>query len=452
MQLSMNLSQKQSLSQHMQQSAEILQMGALTLFEYIQGLAMENPVMEWEEPKEEQEYDKALKRLEWLEASDEQNKGYYQQEREDREENDDWRFPQRQEQTLEEYLLFQINILPIKAKQRAVLRFLAESILDSGYLEEDSLQAAKEQFFLSEQGLQKALKMLQMLEPPGVGARNLQECLLLQIQRKDKKYAVCEKIIQHYLPLLAKNQLHIIAKELKIKMVEVVAAKDMIKTLSPKPGRGFFCYEKTEYVLPDVILKQQGEEICVILNDGFLPKLKINDYYKEILLSDTSDAAKQYVASKIRQAQWVMQCIAKREATLLKTVQCIVQLQKPFFLQKQEGLSPMRLLDVAQKIGVHESTVSRAIKEKYLQCAQGVFPLSYFFTAGVCTKTEAAVSSDSVKKQIAKLIAQEDKKKPLSDRALSELLCEKGIALSRRTVAKYRAALGIAEASGRKVF
>ena len=188
MELSVNMSQKQILSQHMQQSAEILQMGTLTLFEYIQNLAMENPIVEWEEPQKEQEYDKVLKKLEWLDASDEQNKRYYQEEREDSEENDDWKFQQQSGQTLEEYLLFQINILPIEAKERAVLTFLAESIEESGYLAEGSLQAAKQQFHICQQQVQKALKQLQMLEPAGVGARNLQECLLLQIKRKDKKY------------------------------------------------------------------------------------------------------------------------------------------------------------------------------------------------------------------------------------------------------------------------
>ncbi len=452
MELSVNMSQKQILSQHMQQSAEILQMGTLTLFEYIQNLAMENPIVEWEEPQKEQEYDKVLKKLEWLDASDEQNKRYYQEEREDSEENDDWKFQQQSGQTLEEYLLFQINILPIEAKERAVLTFLAESIEESGYLAEGSLQAAKQQFHICQQQVQKALKQLQMLEPAGVGARNLQECLLLQIKRKDKKYPVCEKIIEQYLEVLAKNQLHIIAKELKIKMVEVVAASDMIKTLSPKPGRGFSSNEKTEYVIPDVIVKQNGEDFFVVRNDRFLPKLKINEYYRDILLTDTSAAAKEYITSKIRQAEWVMQCIAKREATLLKVVECIIQMQKPFFLQKQDSLSPMRLCDVAQKAGVHESTVSRAVREKYLQCAQGVFALSYFFSTGVSTKSEEQVSVDCIKKQIIKLIEQEDKKKPFSDRALAEVLNQQGVEISRRTVAKYRDALGIAGASGRKVF
>ena len=432
MKLSMTVAQKQILSQRMQQSAEILQMGMITLCEYMQNVAIENPVIEWDETSNEQEYDKVLKKLEWLDAT---------------EENDDWKFKQQEEETLEEYLLFQINTLPITTKQRNILSFLVKSIKEDGYLEEDTLMILKEKFHITEQQAQQALKYIQSLEPAGVGARNLQECLLLQIKRQPQKCPLCEKIINQYLEILAKNQLHIIAKELKVKIVEVVEASEIIKKLCPKPGIVFPSKEKTEYIIPDIIIKQKEDTFLVIINDKFLPKLKINGYYKEILLQDTSPAAKEYITTKVKQAEWAMQCIARRETTLIKIAECIVQLQKPFFQQKNEGLLPMRLYDVAQKTGVHESTVSRAIKEKYLQCYKGIFPLSYFFSTSVSTKSEKMLSSDNVKK-----INEEDKKKPFSDKVLAEKLNKEGVEISRRTIAKYRDALGIAGASKRKLF
>ena len=195
----MTVAQKQILSQRMQQSAEILQMGMITLCEYMQNVAIENPVIEWDETSNEQEYDKVLKKLEWLDATDEQNKRYYQEEKEDQEENDDWKFKQQEEETLEEYLLFQINTLPITTKQRNILSFLVKSIKEDGYLEEDTLMILKEKFHITEQQAQQALKYIQSLEPAGVGARNLQECLLLQIKRQPQKCPLCEKIINQYL-------------------------------------------------------------------------------------------------------------------------------------------------------------------------------------------------------------------------------------------------------------
>lgn len=452
MELSMTVAQKQILSQRMQQSAEVLQMGMITLFEYMQNVAIENPVVEWEEAYNEQEYNKVLQKLEWLDATDEQNRRYYQEEQEDQEENDDWKFKQQEGETLQEHLLYQINILPISAKQRKILSFIVQSIKEDGYLEQDSFYALKEKFHITQQQAEQALKYIQSLEPAGVGARNLKECLLLQLERKSQKYPLCETIIKQYLELLAKNQLHIIAKELKVKIVEVVEASEIIKKLCPKPGIGFSSKEKIEYIVPDIIIKQKEDNFFVIMNDKFLPKLKINGYYKEILSQDTSPAAKEYITTRVKQAEWTMQCIAKRESTLMKIAECIIQLQKPFFEQKNEGLLPMQLYDVAQKIGVHESTVSRAIKEKYLQCCRGIFPLSYFFSTAISTNLEETISSDNIKKMIVTLINQEDKKKPLSDRALAENLNEKGIEISRRTVAKYRDALGIAGASKRKLF
>ncbi len=453
MDLTLSLVQKQVLSQKMQQSAEILQMSTLALSEYIQEMAVENPVVEWEEEEEKEEcFDKLCQKLEWLDATDGQYNRYYQEEREDEQGNDDWKFQKGNRESLGEYLLFQINILHLDEKLLKASRYLAESVQPSGYLDEGALEAAEKEFGLTGREAEDALAVIQGLEPAGVGARNLQECLLIQMKRREKPYPLCETIISEYLELLGKNQLPIIAKNLKVKMIEVVTASEIIKDLNPKPGSGFANAEETEYIIPDVMVQKEGENFQVIINKAYTPQMKINGYYKDILVSDTSNAAKDYISGKIRQAEWVIQCIGKRDATLIKTVEGIVALQKEFFGKKNGELRPMRLFDVAEQVGIHESTVSRAVRDKYVQCSKGVFPLQYFFSTGIVTKDAEAISSHSIKKMLQELIEKEDKSSPLSDRALAEALHEKGVKTSRRTVTKYRESMEFPVAAGRKQY
>ena len=451
MDLSLTLSQKQILSQRMQQSAEILQMSTLTLSEYIQDLTIENPVMEFETdfPDPEDSFVKLREKLEWLDGTDEQNKPYYQEEQE---ENEDWKFRQSEKEGLREYLLSQINILPCKGSRLRLARFLAESVDDSGYLDAGALCKVEERFGLSSQEVEEVLALLQSMEPAGVGARDLKECLLLQLNRLPVQYPLCENIIENYLEELAKNQLHVIAKKLKVKIIEVVTAKEIITKLNPKPGSGFAQEDGTDYIIPDAVIKKQGDELFVILNKDYIPQIKISSYYKDVLLGNTSNAAKEYIAGKIRQAEWVMQCVQKRESTLLRTIQTIVSWQDAFFQEKGGQLRPLRLSDVAETMGVHESTVSRAIRDKYLQCDRGVFPLQQFFTTGVATSNTGTISADSIKQMIQNIIQNEDKSAPLSDQKLTDQLNAMDVQIKRRTVTKYREAMGIPGTSVRKEY
>lgn len=451
MDLSLMLSQKQILSQRMQQSAEILQMSTLTLSEYMQELTIENPVLDFDSdvPSKEASYERLRQKLDWMDAPDEQNKGYYQGERD---ESEDWKYQQMQKEGLREYLLSQINILPYKGNTLRAIQFLAESVTGNGYLEEDAMEGAAERFGLSLEETQNALTLLQSLEPVGVGARNLKECLLIQLKRQSSPNPLCIKIVENYLEELAKNQLHVIAKKLKVKIIEVVTAKEQITALNPKPGSGFAEDSGTDYIIPDAIIKKEGASLVVQLNKEYIPQMKINSYYKDVLTGDTSNAAKEYISGKIRQAEWVMQCIQKRESTLLKTIQTIVHLQEEFFCSMIGDLRPLRMSNVAEAMGVHESTVSRAVRDKYIQCDRGVFPLQHFFTAGVLVKGEEQISVDSIKKMIVELIAQEDKRKPLSDQKLTDRLNEMDVQIKRRTVSKYRESLGYPGTAGRKQF
>ena len=451
MDLSLQLSQKQVLSQRMQQSVEILQMNTLALSEYAKTLAEENPLLEWEEepPFGTERGERLLQKLEWLRENDEQNRGGYRVEEENEGERENGRFGRGNAESLREYLLFQINILKEGERKKRVLRFLAESTEENGYLEAGALDVAKERYHITAEQAEGLLHLLQTLDPPGVGARDLRECLLIQLKQKGASGPAC-RIVEDFLSELAKNRLGYIARKLGASEEAVCAAAEEIRGCEPKPGRGFFSGKPVEYVVPDVLVERERDELTVMLNGFAAPRLRLSYSYVKLLRQGAGAETEEYIAKKLKQAEWALQCIAKRESTLKQTAEEIVERQKEFFLRMDGQLRPLRMADVAQSIGVHESTVSRAVKDKYLQCDRGVYPLAAFFSTALATGGTDAVSADSVKQRLRALIEREDKTKPLSDRELTELLQGEGVRISRRTVAKYREGMGIAGAAGRK--
>lgn len=455
MELSLRQQQKQILSQKMQQSVEILQMNTLALSEYAKDLAEENPLLEWSEEQEPAQTRKEtlLRRLEWLEEADEQNRGFYRAEQEQAErEREDNRFGKKEGQSLREYLLFQINILKIPEDHKKVLRFLAESTAESGYLEKDAIESLMERYRLKESTAARILAQFQTLDPPGVGARDLRECLLLQLRQKQAS-PLAERVVAVYLDDLAKNRLSQIAKKEKVSMAELTAALQEIRTCQPKPGSGFAGEGAVEYVIPDILVEKKDGSLIVTVNGAVMPRLHISHAYVKLLREETNEETEQYVAEKLRQAEWALQCIQRRESTLQQVAEYIVKRQSGFFLHPQGQLLPLRMADVAEGLAIHESTVSRAVKEKYLQCERGVFPLHAFFSKALAKgEEEEAVSAESIRERLRTLIEEENKQKPLSDRELTERLTAEGIQISRRTVAKYREAMGIAGASGRKSY
>lgn len=450
MDLSLQLAQKQILSQRMQQSVEILQMNTITLSEYIQELAEENPLLEWQDTSGEQpkKDDKLLRKLEWLEEADEQNRSLYRVEQEDERDRQEL-IGRRERESLREYLLFQINILKVNEGVKRVLRFLAQSTEDSGYLEQGALEAAEERFRLKGNCSADVLGILQSLDPPGIGARNLEECLLIQLRLKQAS-SVAITMVEKHLQDLAKNRISYVAKQLKVTVDEAVDAYDEIRSCEPKPGRGFLCENPVEYIVPDVFVEKREGELLVTINGTTTPKLFISQSYIKILREGGSEETKEYISNKLKQAEWAMQCISKRESTLLETAKCIVEHQKEFFIRPDGQLKPLRMADVAECMQVHESTVSRAVRDKYLQCDRGVLPLNTFFSKALSSEGTGSISADSIQQKIRLMIEDENKKKPFSDRELTEKLQKEGIQISRRTVAKYREAMGIAGASGRK--
>ncbi len=452
MDLSLQLQQKQILSQRMQQSVEILQMNTLALSEYIREVSEENPLLDWSEDHiAEKEEPSLLQKLEWLQEGDEQNRGYYQMDMENEKEREDLRFGKKETQNLREYLLFQIHILPIEEREKKILCFLAESTEESGYLETDALQVAKKRYGLTPMQAEQVLARLQSLDPSGVGARDLKECLQIQLRQKNASAAALQ-IAEQYLQDIAKNRLAYVAKKLHLSMEQITYALEEIRNCTPKPGSGFATDRPVEYVIPDVFVERKGEELFVSVNQNAVPRLFVTPSYQKLLQQDQSKETKEYIMQKLKQAEWAVQCVNRRETTLLETARQIVFAQREFFLYPNGTLKPLRMADIAERIQMHESTVSRAVKEKYLQCEKGVFALTDFFSKAMATDGTESVSAQSIQNRIEAMIAQEDKTHPYSDRELTEQLTAAGIHISRRTVAKYREALGIPGALGRKQY
>ena len=454
MDIRMTVTQTQILSQKMIQSMEILQMSCQELNEYIKDMALENPVVDIEESYEVP--DKAsdlVKKLEWLDSIDERNRIYYRQEyAEDAEEKRLMDYSENIGEELSEYLLHQLLTVELSDLQYDIIQYMVYSLDSKGYMEEDLTDIA-ERFETTVDFVEEQLKLLQSLDPAGVCARNVEECLLLQLNREKEKDLTACAIVSDYLELLGKNQLHVIAKKMKVSLEEVIRACDHIKELNPKPGSGFDARGHLKYITPDVTVVKLSNYYEILLNEYTYPKIGINHFYKQVLENETSKETQKYIIDKIRQAEWIQNCIGQRNSTLMRVSKTIVDYQHTFFDLGMGHLKPLRLQDVAEILDVHESTVSRAIRDKYLQCSWGIFPMNYFFSKSLPVRSnDGKVTTEHVKNILVAVIDEEDKKKPLSDRAITERLVERGVKISRRTVAKYREELGIKDASGRKQF
>ena len=460
MELIMSMKQTQTLSPQMMQSMEILQMGSQELLEYIQDQVQENPVLEMEEKYGKGDDTAVLQRkLEWLESTDAQNRYYHQQDTEDDEKDpiSNYGTVDEREENLYLYVLSQLEVMDLEPELLPVGRFLVESLNQNGWLDE-SVEDLAEELGKPVEEVEKALAAVQSLEPAGVGARNLSECLVLQLQRRHEDSELAIRIARDYLDPLSKSRYGLIAKSLGVCQEEVRTACALIRTLNPRPGGGFAARETLVYINPDLFVVNFPDHFELLTNDYFFPDLNISGYYCRMLKSTEDNEVKDYLMGKVRQAKWVVHSIEQRRSTLLRCAECILELQEEFFRRGPGHLKPMCLADIAQKVGVHESTVSRTVRDKYLQCASGVYPLSYFFSRSLGAPAarpgteENASSPDFAKALLKKLIGGEDKHKPLSDQKLCERMAREGCELSRRTVAKYRDELGIPSTTGRKQY
>ncbi|MEK7870193.1 MAG: RNA polymerase factor sigma-54 [Nitrospirota bacterium] len=367
--------------------------------------------------------------------------------------------------SLEEHLLWQLSLSGLSEREKAVGRLLIGNLDDDGYLRITLAEVVNGSEF-AEAEAESVLKDIQTFDPTGVGARDLPECLLLQLGHLGKnpmgslgarpgalKGAVVEGIILHHLKDLEKKQYAKIAKALNVTVEEVFEATKLIGDLEPKPGRPF-TNTQNYVIVPDVfVVKNEGEWV-VLLNDDGLPRMRISPYYKQLITAGDGGTAetKSYLDEKLRAAQWVIRSIDQRNKTIVKVVTSIVKFQEQFFEQGIEHLKPLVLKQVAEDIGMHESTISRVTANKYMYCPQGMLELKFFFNAGLQRADQPSdmMSSVSVREMIRKMIAEEDTQRPLKDEEIAARLKLQQVLIARRTVAKYRAEDNIPSASQRK--
>lgn len=367
--------------------------------------------------------------------------------------------------SLEEHLLWQLSLSGLSEREKAIGRLLIGNLDDDGYLRISLAEVVSGTEF-SEAEAESVLKDIQTFDPTGVGARDLPECLLLQLGHLGKnpmgslgarpgalKGAVVEGIILHHLKDLEKKQYAKIAKALNVTVEEVFEATKLIGDLEPKPGRPF-TNTQNYVIVPDVfVVKNEGEWV-VLLNDDGLPRMRISPYYKQLITAGDGGTAetKSYLDEKLRAAQWVIRSIDQRNKTIVKVVTSIVKFQEQFFEHGVEYLKPLVLKQVAEDIGMHESTISRVTANKYMYCPQGMLELKFFFNAGLQRADQPSdmMSSVSVREMIRKMIAEEDTRRPLKDEEIAAKLKLQQVLIARRTVAKYRAEDNIPSASQRK--
>ncbi|MBQ2326109.1 MAG: RNA polymerase factor sigma-54 [Clostridia bacterium] len=443
----LELQQIQQLSVAQMQYLRLLQMNTLELNSYLNEIQLENPLIEIQSPEAFISSDKpmATQLAQWatssphtsvhMDSNDEESPSF-----------EDFKADDRSLYSLEEYLKNQID-LSIDGKEYRMLDWLIGFLDANGYLTVTAEQLAME-FSCDISLAHEAIGYLQTLDPAGIGAGNLAECLQIQLFRMgivdDDAMRLCNESV---LFDLAHGHFQKVSKALDISTERISALYAIIRTLDPRPASAFGP-ETTVVMIPDVTVFDEGGKLSCRFNKQYSASISVNKDY--LSLGDHDAAAREYLNRKMSQALWVVNSVQSRQETVERIVSVIIDVQRDFFHSEGGMLHPLKLSDVASKIGVHESTVSRAINEKYLQCRWGVYPIKHFFSTAIQNDAGESVSSRRVKDIIKSLIAAEDPKKPLSDSTVVKLLETKGIQIARRTAAKYREELGIPSSSARK--
>lgn len=355
-------------------------------------------------------------------------------------------------QSLHDHLMWQVSLGGFSEEEENLLAILVSYVDDDGYLKTPTEQIAQEEG-VDPQELEEMVPFLQEFDPPGVGARDLRECLLIQAKHLEEDTVDLTHLVNNHLKDLEKKNYSGIAKTMNIEMEDVVEMCKIIYSMDPKPGR-IYMQQDTQFVTPDVFVYKVGDEYLVSLNEDGLPRLRISNLYKNILKGDKSSTEKtqEYIQDKLRSAVWLIKSIHQRQRTIYKVTESIVKHQSDFFDKGPAFIKPMILRDIANDIGMHESTVSRVTTNKYVHTPRGIFELKYFFNSGISKTDGDSLASESVKLKIRDLVSAEDQRNPLSDQKIVELLKKDGIQIARRTVAKYRDMLKILPSSKRKKY
>lgn len=353
-------------------------------------------------------------------------------------------------ETLQENLLGQLGLALLDEGQKRICEALVGNIDDNGYLR-GTIEDIAQQIGVAADEVARMLSLIQTLSPVGVGARDLRECLLIQLRRLAKQHSLEYRIVENHLDDLGARKYRQIAKALGVSPIRVQIAAELIETLDPKPGR-IFSTEQAQYITPDVFVEKDAAGYNIILNDDRIPHLRISNLYRQMALNPGADKeTKTYIREKIKGGQWLLRNIQQRQQTIYNIASEIVKKQQEFFDEGITHLAPLTLQQVADSLGIHESTVSRAIANKYIQTPHGLFDMKYFFTAGIASE-DGSIAIPNVKSMIQQIIEREDPKAPFSDQQVIDKLKEKGITLARRTVTKYRKELGILSSNQRRKY
>jgi RNA polymerase sigma-54 factor len=354
--------------------------------------------------------------------------------------------------TLHDHLLWQVGLGGFNDEEQHVLAVLISYVDEDGYIKTPFEEIAQEEEATAQE-LVEMLPFLHEFDPAGVGARDLKECLLIQAKHLEEDTNDLVKLLNDHIRDLEKKNYTGIAKAMNLSMDDVIDMCKIIYSMDPKPGRAYMPQD-TQFVTPDVYVYKVGEEYMVALNEDGLPRLRISNLYKNILKGDqaapANDNAQNYIQDKLRSAVWLIKSIHQRQRTIYKVTESIVKHQQDFFEKGPGFIKPMILRDIANDIGMHESTVSRVTTNKYVHTPRGIFELKYFFNSGISKTDGDSLASESVKLKIKQLVDSEDERNPLSDQKIVELLKKDGIQIARRTVAKYRDMLRILPSSKRK--
>ncbi len=482
--IAQNLSLQQKMAPQLIQSLQLLQMSTLELeleikqqlelnplleesLEQFEDQEEEQPEKEEEGIKEEEDLPQDMDEVDWDKVLDDQfDTGAYNSERTEYDPN--WevdREPQENRITaippLVDELYEQLSLSDLDPEDREIAEYIIGNLDDRGYVG-CSLEEIAADLEIEVEEVEKILRVIQTFEPPGVGARDLRECLMIQLaQHQDPLSELALQIVRNQMEDLTRRRLTRITRALGISNEVLKEVLGVIELLQPNPGspsssdyNGLLTLDtEVSYITPDLIVEQVGEEWVVSLADGSMPSLKINSTYTELLKKkrgNGKDEVKTYVSQKLNDARWLINAIHQRRTTMLKVANYLVTAQMPFFEEGPAHLKPMVLQDVADAVEMHVSTISRVSNGKYMLTPHGVFELKYFFDSKVSTSEGGDVSARSVKEKISSMVADEDKAKPLSDQEIADRLGEDGLKIARRTVAKYREQLQIPSQRYRK--
>lgn len=371
--------------------------------------------------------------------------------------DDEWDFTSRTStgESLQSHLLWQLNLAPMSDTDRLIATTLIDCINPQGYLDE-TLEEVFESFDpeleIELDEIEVVLRRIQQFEPAGIGARDLRECLLLQLRQLPERtpwLGEAKQLVSDYLDVLGSRDYSLLMRRMKLKEDELRQVIDLIQTLNPRPGSQIEAGEP-EYVVPDVIVRKHNGRWLVELNQEAMPRLRVNAQYAGFVKRADASADNTFMRNQLQEARWFIKSLLSRNETLMKVATQIVEHQRGFFEHGDEAMKPLVLHDIAEAVGMHESTISRVTTQKFMHTPRGIYELKYFFSSHVSTAEGGECSSTAIRAMIKKLVAAENAKKPLSDSKIADLLEAQGIQVARRTVAKYRESLGIAPSSERK--